>query len=297
MNLSQIEAFVDLVETRSFSHTAQRLSVSQPAISQRINALEKSLGCQLFERKSDDLVLTHIGTYLYEQGKGILALCQSTYLHIQDMKSSPHGSVSIGASTIPSQFLISPMIKEFRNSYPHIQIQVHVAGTEQITRLLSEKKVDVAIVGSYPSDDSSFHVFPVATDQLQLIVPIDHAWATRAYINIEELKDAILILREKQSGTRKILSEALSHHNIQLDKLSVLGEFGSTDAVISAVENSLGVSFVSTAAAERAITLQKVKPVLVRGLSIERKLYCAVNKDHNSLSTNKFVDFIQTLAL
>jgi len=292
MNYSQIEAFVDLVETKSFSQTAHRLNVSQPAISQRITALEKSMNCQLFERRGDDLVVTQAGNYLYEQGKAIIAMWDATFLQIQNIKDSPYGNLSIGASTIPAQFFIAPIIKKFRNTYPHIQIQLHVAGTQQVIRWLQDKKVDIAVIGSKPQDDKTLSYFAVAKDQLQLIVPLNHPWAKRQSIAINELKDATFIMREKESGTRKILQAALEEHGISIDSLSILGEFGSTDAVIAAVESELGVSFVSKVAADRAIDLHKVKAIIVDNLLIERNLYCATKHDHNSLATTKFIEFI-----
>ncbi|OEF95882.1 selenium metabolism-associated LysR family transcriptional regulator [Desulfuribacillus alkaliarsenatis] len=293
MNYSQLEAFIDLVETKSFSHTAQRLSVSQPAITQRINALEKSLGCALFNRKGDDLIVTQAGCYLYTQGKAIIAMWKATYLRIQDIKNSPYGSLHIGASTIPSQFFISPIIKSFRNSYPHIKLQVQVAGTEQVVGWLQDKKVDVGIIGSRPDKQQWLTSFPVAKDELQLIVPMCHQWASRQAITIDELKDSTFIVREKHSGTRKILEKALAEHELELETLPILGEFGSTDAVIAAVESGLGVSFVSKFAAERSIYLQKVRSIPVTNLHIERELYCVTNTNNITLSTTKFIDFIK----
>lgn len=293
MNYSQIEAFVDLVETKSFSQTAQRLSVSQPAISQRIHALEKNLNCLLLERRGEELVITHAGNYLYEQGKKIIALWKTTHTTLEHMQVSLNGSIRIGASTIPSQFFISPMIKAFRNNYPNIQTQVHVAGTETVIQWLVDDKVDVAIIGSYPADHSEFEIFPIAHDQLQMIIPASHPWTNRPSVSIDELQDATLILREKQSGTRKILESEFQKLGIQFKQSNILDEFGSTDAVIAAVENGLGVSFVSKFAAERAIKLQRVCSIPVDGLNIEREFYFAAKKEHQVLSITKFSRFIR----
>lgn len=293
MNYSQIEAFVDLVETKSFSQTAHRLSVSQPAISQRIHALEKSLDCQLFERRGDELIVTQTGSYLYTQGKAIIALWKTTYQHMQEIKNSPYGSLTIGASTIPSQFFISPLIKTFRSKYPHIQIQVQVAGTDQVVQWLFDKQVDVAIIGSTPIQPKGLTIFPIAKDRLVLIVPINHPWASTQNIALEELQHSTFIVREKQSGTRKILEQALATRGVDIDSLSVLGEFGSTDAVVAAVESGLGVSFVSQVAAERASNLQRVKIVPIKDFAIERDLYCAINDSKRSESTTKFLEFLE----
>ncbi len=294
MNYSQIEAFVDLVETKSFSQTAYRLSVSQPAISQRINALEKSLGCQLFERKGDELHVTYTGSYLYEQGKMIISMWKATHLHLQEIKNSPYGNIRIGASTIPSQFYISPVIKAFRNTYPHIQIAVRIAGTEKVVQWLHDGDVDIAIVGSYPENDAALSVFSVAKDHLQLIAPWAHPWSLRQSIELSELQNATLIVREKQSGTRKILEAELEKRGLAIHSMSILGEFGSTDAVIAAVENGLGVSFVSGMAAERAIQLQRVQTIPVNNLAIERDLYCVYKQGHSSVATQKLANFLRS---
>ena len=294
MNYSQIEAFVDLVETKSFSQTAQRLSVSQPAISQRIHALEKNLNCLLLERRGEELLVTHAGNYLYEQGKKIIALWKTTHATMQHMQVSPNGSIRIGASTIPSQFFVSPIIKAFRDNYPNIQTQVHVAGTDTVIQWLADDKVDVAIIGSNPADDPTLEVFPVAHDQLQMIVPASHPWANRSSVSIKELQDATLILREKQSGTRKILESEFQNLGIQFKQSNILDEFGSTEAVIAAVENGLGISFVSEIAAERAVTFQRVHSIPVEGLLIEREFYFAAKKQHRTLSLTMFSEFIQS---
>lgn len=310
MNYNQIEAFIDLVESKNYSHTAQRLNVSQPAISQRIAALEKDLDCQLIERQADELMVTKAGQYLYDRGKSIIRDWDEIVLAIQKIKDQPQGNLRIGASTVPAQFFISPMIKAFKEAYPYIQIQVQVAGTQKIMQELNDKKIDIAFIGSLPEglapnpcvnskDDKGqklslgdIDFIPVASDSLELIVSKDHEWAHRKSVTITELGQAVHIMRESDSGTRKILAQHLAQHGLDVDRLDVLGEFGSTDAVISAVENNLGLAFISNFAAERALDGKKIKTIKVDGLLIERSIYCALNRRQHSLAADNFLNFI-----
>lgn len=293
MNYSQIEAFLDLVETKNYSRTAQRLSVSQPAITQRIGALEKYVGTALFKRSGDDLQLTAAGVYLYRQGKQIANIWHTTQLKLQEFIDNVPVVITLGASTIPAQFFISPLIKNFQEFYPHIKIHVKVAGTNQVVQWLRQREIDVAIVGSAPEDDHSFVAAAVARDELYLIVPASHNWADKAYIEVNDLADAPFISREIASGTRRLMENSLFAAGFDPDLLNSVGEFGSTEAVISAVECGLGVAFVSKLAAERSLALAKVKIVTVKNFSAKRNLYLISDKLQPSLAVNQLLEFIK----
>ncbi|MFA5383523.1 MAG: selenium metabolism-associated LysR family transcriptional regulator [Eubacteriales bacterium] len=292
MNLKQLEVFLWVAELKGFTKAAKRLYMSQPAVSFQIQSLEEFLGVKLFWRNEKNVILTEAGQLLLEQAKLIVAHFYKIKSAINDLKELKTGSLTIGASTIPGEYILPKLIGDFRRQFPGIQINMRIAGSAQVEKWLLNREIDLGFCGTLISG-KGIECLPFLTDHLVLIVPVDHPWEAGGEIKISELIKEKFILRESGSGTRKTFEASLASSKISTEQLSIVMEMGSTRAVITAVEAGLGVSVVSFLAAREPLLLGLIKEIRVRNLDLNRKLYVIRDQSWmNDFAAEAFHSFI-----
>jgi DNA-binding transcriptional LysR family regulator len=272
LNFKQLEAFLWVTELQSFTKAARQLYMSQPAVSFQIKALEENLEVDLFQRGDKKVILTEAGRLLYPEAKKMIKHYNKIKAGLDDLKGLKTGNLVIGASTIPGEYVMPLLIGGFKELYPGIQISLKVAGSGLVTRWVREREIDLGITG-IPVEGDGIECTPWLQDEMVLIVNQSHPWAQKGVINLDELKNGVMILREKGSGTRRSLEMILEEKGIQLDDIPKGMELGSTRAVITAVEAGLGVSIVSRYAVKDVLQLKRISEVQVEGLNLNRAFF------------------------
>lgn len=260
MNIKKLEAFIMVVEKRSFSEAAFALGSSQPAVSLKVKSLEEELGLELLERNISGIQPTAAGTIVYHAAKDItktLKRLQDDLLGFQDTLT---GSLTIGASTIPGTYLLPVWIKNFRTLYPKVEVKIEIGDSQKMLEKLHNRQIDIAIIGLY-QDSNKLHNYPIASDSLVLITPNGHPLTKNTEIDMKQIQQYDFVIREEGSGTRKEMQEYLAEHGINLSELKTVLSIGSTEAVIAAVEAGLGISFISKLAAVPATRASRVQLV------------------------------------
>lgn len=292
MNLKQLEAFLWVVELQSFTRAARHLFMSQPAVSFQIKALEDSLGVPLFKRGDKKIILTDAGQLLYSEAKHMLRHYYRIKSSLEELKGLKTGYLTIGASTIPGEYLLPFFIGSFWKKYPGIRVTLRVADSKEVVRMVRDRDVDLGITGAMIRGEGLDYK-PWLDDQLVFIVHPDHRWAQRDAVKIEELQEEPVILREPGSGTRQVLEEKLEQAGLSLSQLQVSMELGSTRAIIAGVEAGLGVGVVSRLAIRESLALKKIKVVNVTGVELNRKLYLLRHtRETESFAASAFVEHI-----
>lgn len=170
MNSRQWQYAVLLSKTRNFSQVAEKLNISQPALSKQILALENELGVKLFDRNTTPLALTPAGEHFIAEAEALLYKENQLMRSMERFKSGEAGTLNIGITPFRSSYLIADVLRRVRDKFPGIQIRLHEEGSDLVRRDAAEGKFDFAIV-NLPVDDSVLDVHPLATDRLVLIVP------------------------------------------------------------------------------------------------------------------------------
>ncbi|MCL6638196.1 MAG: LysR family transcriptional regulator [Firmicutes bacterium] len=292
MNFKQLEAFLWVAELQSFTRAARQLYMSQPAVSFQIKALEEDLQVALFQRGDKKVILTEAGRLLYPEAKLMLRHYHKIKAALDDLKGLKTGHLVVGAGTIPGEYLMPLLIGGFKENYPGIQVTLKVAGSGQVGRWVREREIDLGITGS-TVEGEGLECYPWIEDEMVLIVPPAHPWATRKSVGISELKSEVMIIREPGSGTRRTIEQKLAEHNLSLEQIPQGMELGSTRAVITAVEANLGISIVSRCAVKEALELKRVREVRVENLDLRRYLYLV--KHHQGtggFAIDAFISFI-----
>lgn len=272
IELMKIEAYLHAAESLSFSEAARQMHLSQPTISHHIKSLERELGVELFDRASANLRLTEAGRMLLPWAHKLIR--QS--IEMQEMMASFQdkivGHLRIACSTTSGKYILPMLAARFRTRYPWVQITILTCTSENVVSRLLEEHANIGVLSreSFNEDLESQLFF---TDQIGLIVPFSHPWAKRESIEPSDLIGAPLILREPTSGTRKVMINELSKHDMRIDNLDIFMEVGNAEAIVETVASGYGVAFVSRLSAQCALAQKKIVQVPVLGLNLQRQIY------------------------
>ena len=271
----RLKVFRTVAEVMSFRKAAEVLHLSQPAVSQQIRALEEEARVRLFDRAGGDghgsqIALTEAGRVLLVYANRAAATMAEAERALAALNHEVTGELRLGASTTVAQYLLPRILGAFLKQYPHVRMSVVSGNTEEIAEAVAEEKVALGIIEGPPMR-RDVKTEPMAPDELVLIVNPGHAWAQRTGgIPAAELATVPLLLRERGSGSRRVVERALKEAGLPLKSLKVAMELDSTEAIISGVEAELGAGFVSRWAVGKVLRLGSVKVVGVEGLEILR---------------------------
>jgi len=270
----RLKVFRAVAENASFRKAGEELYLTQPAVTQQVKALEEDLGIPLFDRTGNRVELTSAGSMLLRYVRQVDALVGRAEQEIAALNHTEGGELCLGVSTTISQYVLPRMLKEFRNKHPKIRLSVRSGNTEHIVEALIDQKVSLGLIEG-PARRRDVRTEPFLDDELVLIVPGSHEWADLTSLSSEDLTGVPLLMRERGSGSRRVIESALSAVGLRLKSLNVTMELDSTEAIKSAAESGLGVGFVSRWAIANEVRLGLLKIVPVPGLHIFRKFTLA----------------------
>ncbi len=289
LDFKKLQVFVAVAETRNFSRAAEKCHLSQPTVSGHIKSLEEILGIPLFDRHTREVLLTKGGLLLYRYAKRLVRLAEDLEREIDLFKTGGKGNLFLGGSTIPGQYILPGILGKFKQKYPQIEISLQIADTREIASRVLEGELELGVVGAqFPEPELEFK--PCFEDEIILIVSKNKGFPQEIPFNL--LEDIPLIVREKGSGTWYSVKRELKRLGTPLDKLNIVAEFGSTEAVKQAVKAGLGGAFVSKRAVQEEVQNGQIKEVRIEGLSIKRNFYL-ITPARRTLSpaARIFIDF------
>jgi DNA-binding transcriptional LysR family regulator len=277
IDLNAIHIFLTVAQHNSFSEAGRKLNLSQPAVSQTIHNLERQFGVELFVRKGHSVHLTDAGQLLLGMGQELLTNAN----RLEEMMNSSQGSVvgemTVGCSTTSGKYLLPGLIAHFRQRFPQLRINVLVTSRDSVIKKLMSADLPLG-VSSKVIEHSELEYQEFFTDNVILIVPASHRWARFRHIYPDDLLEEPIILREEVAGTREVLMDGLRQHDILPDMLNVAMTLGNAEAIEMAVEEGLGIAFVSRLAASRGLELGRIVEVEVDGMQLQRQIYMVRNR-------------------
>ncbi len=266
----RLTVFRKVAEQLSFRKAAEELYLTQPAVSLQIKALEEELGAVLFDRSGSQVRLTSAGTTLLGYAEHSHQLLREAKDAIASLSGAQSGALTLGASTTIAQYLLPRLLSEFCTTHPRVHPTLISGNTEQIVTAIEEEKIALGFIEG-PPRSRDIALVPFLEDELVLIVPAAHEWAEQAAIEPADLATTPLLMRERGSGTRRIVELALERHHIRRSSLNVVMELDSTEAIKSAVEAGFGVGFVSRWAIAKDLRLGPAfRIVEIRGIRFSR---------------------------
>ena len=274
MDTRQLAAFCAVVERRSFSQAADRLGVTQPAVSLQVRALEKRLGTQLLDRSGRRVEPTEAGWRLYRGAQRMLALEGQLVAEVAATgEGALAGDLVLGASTGPAAVAIPVALAEFQRQSPDVRVFLTVSDTHSIVERVAARELELGIVGA-ARRHRGVRFEPFFSDQVILACPPSHSFAGRT-ITLDELREDTLILMQEGAGVRQVVEDALRRQGVRLRDLDVRLELGLQESVRRAVEAGYGVTFISRTAVEADLAAGRLAEARVAGLDVTREISLA----------------------
>src|SRR3954470_11907890 len=272
MDTRQLHAFCEVVERRSFSLAAERLGVTQPAVSLQVRSLEKRLGTQLLDRSGRRVEPTESGLKLYRSAQRLLALEDEILSELaEDATGELDGTFEIGASTGPGGVVLSQLLCQFAEAHPALHIALSVFDTQTIVERVAERSLQLGVVGA-AARHRGVEYEPFFRDTVVLACPPGHAFAGRT-VTLEELRGDQLIVMQEGAGVRQMIEDELRRAGMRLRELGVRLELGLQESATSAVRGGYGVTFISRSSIEDHLATGLLVEARVEGLDLEREIH------------------------
>jgi DNA-binding transcriptional LysR family regulator len=277
MDTRQLAAFCAVVEKRSFSQAAERLGVTQPAVSLQVRALEERLGQRLIDRSGRRVEPTEAGLRVYRSAQRLLQLEQQL---VEDVAAGEEaelgGTLAIGASTGPGAHLVPLLLCEFQRANPLVRIALSIFDTYAVIDKVAERELELGVVGALRRHRSlSFE--PLVQDEIVLAVPPGHP-AAGGELTLEQLREEELISMQEGAGVRQVIEQELRRAGLPARGLEPRLELGLQESVKSAVAAGYGVAFISRTAIDGELAAGTLAIARVRGLEPKRQIWVVRSK-------------------
>lgn len=270
MNLNQLAIFHAVAREGNLTRAAQKLCISQPAVSKQLLSFEKSLGMALFHRLSKGVQLTESGELLFEYSTRLFALEAEAERALAELRDLRRGRLVIGASTTIGIYLLPEILGEFQKLYPKIELNLEVANTLEIQKKLRENRIDLALAegvleGSEWQADAFYH------DEIIAVATPGHPLLQRkSTLTLKRVAAEPILLREQGSGTRAVVERAFQSRDIPLHSTVSLG---NTEAIKRAVQSRLGIAFISRLAVAHELQEKTLAELKIGDWKVARAFY------------------------
>lgn len=285
---------MSVVKHKSFSKAAKELFLTQPTISNNIQNLENELNTVLLDRKNKTVALTDSGKKLYKYATELINVREQAKFNIMEHMDKIEGKIEIDASSIPEQYILPYIIRDFTKKYPGVSFTVNHKISKDIVDDIHSGQQKFGIVGAkYQSVMLKYVSF--YEDELVLAVPNNdkHQTNDEKTIDLDSLLSLKFIFRKKGSGTRLLVEQALDGKGISIDDLNIVSYIDSNEMIKKMIELELGVSFISELCIKNETELGLIKPLKVKGLDLKRNFYFVYNKNRTlSPVVDVFKDFL-----
>ena len=271
MDTRQLAAFCAVVERKSFSQAAERLGVTQPAVSLQVRSLEKRLGRRLLDRSGRRVEPTEAGAALYRSAQRMLQLEEQLVDELQAAGGGElGGTLHVGASTGPSSTVVPVLLCEFQRANPGVSVSLSISDTQSVVDRVAERELELGVVGAARRHRGV--VFePFFRDEVVLAVPPGHAFADRT-VSLEQLREQPLIVMQEGAGVRQVIEDELRRAGVRLRDLEPKLELGLQESVKAAVLAGYGVTFISRAAIAADLAAGTLATARVKGLDPARDI-------------------------
>lgn len=290
MDLHHLRTFVVLARVGHFSRAAEELFLTQPAVSNHVKALEEYYQVDLFQKIDQKYVLTDPGKILLGYAEKVFNVLNESKRSLDGFNQLESGRLIIGASSNIGVYILPKLLGEFKNRYPKIEIKVTIGPTYAIESKILTNEVDLGIVEAETRSAEIVDTFHW-NEGLSVIVSPRHLWAKRKVVEPTKLADEFFIVGERGSGTRKVMEDALGD---VVNRIKVLLELGSTEAVKKAVEENLGISIVMDSSVTRESKQGTLKIIELSGVKLQKRINVVHLKGkYRTPAFSRFAEFLQ----
>ena len=294
LQLPYLETFSKAAELSSFTAAAKALRLSQAAVSQRVQVIEKTLDTPLFKRQGGRVLLTDAGQKLYDYAQRILDLHREARREVTGHDAPVAGELLLAASSIPGEHLLPAVLSVFGQKHAHIRVRATVSDSMGVMAQVERGEVSLGLVGR-KVDKPHLEFRYLASDRMVLVVPPDHALSKRKKVSVKQLPRYPLVLREVGSGLRHCFEKSLEKAGLSLADLRVALELGSNEAIKEAVLRGVGIAILSTYAVQKELKTRQLHALEVSDLHCDRDMFIVQdNRRALPFPARLFLIFLET---
>ncbi len=293
INFNQLRIFYYVAKYLNHTLAAQKLHISQPAVSAQVKLFEDFCGLKLFKKKGRKIYLTAEGTALYDYAHRIFEYEKEFEVAVQEMKKLKRGFLHLGCTKTYARYFMPLLISSFNEVYPYIKIHLDEGSSSDMIHSLIDFKNEVAIVSAMEKNPDVCFV-PFGQEELALILPRGHDLAQKRAISLRELAQEAVIMKEMGSGTRKLVNELFAKENFTPNEFM---ETSNTEFIKQLVQRGRGISFLVKEAVASELKEGKLVTVPLRGAKVYVDVNIAYLKNqHLSPPARAFVNLLEKLA-
>jgi DNA-binding transcriptional LysR family regulator len=271
MDTRQLQAFCAVVEKRSFSQAAEKIGVTQPAVSLQVRALEQRLGQKLLDRSGRRVEPTEAGRRVYRSAQRMLAFEAQLLDEVSADEGELTGTLAIGASTGPGAHLVPLLLCDFQRQHEELHIALSIWDTQTVIDRVAERDLEIGVVGALRRH-RSLEFEPLVRDEIVLAVPAGHR-AAGGTLTVDDLREETMIVMQEGAGVRQVIEEELRRAGLRLRGIEPKLELGLQESVKSAVAAGYGVAFISRTAIEGELAGGRLASARVEGIEPARQIY------------------------
>jgi len=276
MDMLLLRSLLAVADTGNITEAAQRINVSQPALSRRIQNLEEFLGAELLVRGRQGAELTEIGRLVAAEARVLIGRYDQMREQVSAHQTLERGTVRIGGGATAVSFVLPEAIAAFQADYPGIRFQLKEAGSSEVAEDVVSGRLELGLV-TLPLQGRDLDVLPLITDRIVLVGRSDHPLSAKACVEIQALSGLAFVGFEAGSAIRHIIDGALREAGVEMN---VVMELRSIPAILRMVATTGNLAFVSSLGVNSQSEVQEIP---VSGLAIERQL-AVITKPGGSLS-------------
>ena len=263
MDIQNIRAFLMVAEMRSFSRAAEKLFITQPAISKRISTLEFALDCQLFDRLGKSIQLTQAGEALIPSYQRIISELDETQRIISNLRTQVSGHLKFGTSHHIGLHRLPPVLRQYTRQYPDVELDIQFMDSEQAAALILKGSIELALITLPDSIEEPLTTIPVWSDPMEWVVARDHVLAVSETATRAQLIEHGVLIQSHSTHTRNIIDTALN-----LDKdIKIIMESNYLETIKAMIQNGLGWGVLPESMIDDSLHRLKIK-----GVKMERHL-------------------------
>lgn len=290
MELHYLEIFNAVAQYTSYKKASEILHISQPALSIQVKKLEKQTGLKLFYRIGNKLCLSEDGSMLYHYTKKIFTMIEDMENNISNQKEVIGGTINLGGSNTPGTYILPKVIGEMKKRYPSVTVNLHIADTSEITNMIENGTLDVAVNGGSCHYNNNIFVEKLIDDRLVFVASPENKLCEKEYINTADLSEASFVIHNKTSQLYTYYQKIINDLNIQ-ENISMF--FGSIEAIKYAIYADLGISIVPYYAVKSDIHAGLLKELKLKNVNIAYPYSLIYNKDkYLSVTSKKFIELL-----
>jgi DNA-binding transcriptional LysR family regulator len=275
LNLNQFRVFYYAAKNLSFTAAAGELYITQPAVTTQIKSFEEFCSLKLFKKRGRRIYLTDEGKSLYAYAAKIFKYEKEIEHVIDDMRELKRGILSLGTTKAYARYFMPLMITTFHKNYPNIKIQLNEGSSLDMIHSLLDFKIEVAVIAR-AEENPGVNFLPFSREEMTVILSRNHPLVKKKAVTFSDLAAVPFIMREKGSGTRKLVEELFEAEQCTPD---ILMETSNTEFIKQLVQRGEGVSFVVKEAVAVELKEKKLASVPLKGPKVYLDVSIAYLKD------------------